>query len=233
MAPFIAEDLVAKGIPRESVFGLPNAVRISEESADVGNNRVVLYVGNFSQGAHWKAFDILFQAWALVHRVSPTARLVVLGGGDRSVWEDYVRQSGCAESVEFVGQVSNPEHYYRNAAMLLLPSRVEGMSNALLEAQSWGLPCIVSYVPGNMAIVEDGVNGLVVPVSDANALAAAVGRLLSSAEDRARMGAAARERIVMSHSDPAVLDNLVKVYRTVIDARRVVANHDTPDAGRS
>lgn len=220
MAPFIAEELAAKGIPGDRLALLPNAVRIPGEPAAPGRNRFVLYVGNFSQGAHWKAFDVLFQAWVLVHQQDPGARLVVLGGGDRTVWEDFVQQSGCAESVGFIGRVDDPGLYYRDAAMLVLPSRVEGMSNALLEAQSWGLPCVVSDVPGNRAVVTDGVNGIVVPVGEAGALAAGIGRLLASAEERTRMGEAARRRAIETYSVPVVLDRLIGLYEGVAGSLR-------------
>ena len=78
----------------------------------------------------------------------------------------------------------------------MLPSRVEGTPNALLEAMSCGLPVVVSDgAPGPLELVEDGVTGLVVPVNDAAALAAAMRRLASDGELCCRLGAAARARV--------------------------------------
>lgn len=87
----------------------------------------------------------------------------------------------------------------------MLPSRLEGTPNALLEAMSCGLPVIVSNgAPGLLELVEDGVTGLVVPVNDAAALAAALRRLASDGELRSRLGEAARAR-VSEHALPRAM----------------------------
>ena len=212
MAPYLADDLRAKGIPSGRIHLLPNGVHIPGTSAQPGEKGPVLYVGTFSQGAHWKAFDVLFEAWGLVHRDNPQARLVVLGGGDSSPWQRFVGQKGCASSVEFKGRVGDPNQFFQNASMLVLPSRVEGMSNALLEAQSWGLPCIVSDIPGNRAIVNDGVNGLVVPVGDVQKLAEALLRLLSNATLRLQLGQAARVKMQTEYDIDHVMNRLEQIF---------------------
>jgi glycosyltransferase involved in cell wall biosynthesis len=92
--------------------------------------------------------------------------------------------------------VTDPHAFYHAANFFVLPSRVEGTPNALLEAMSCGLPVIVSDgAPGPLELVEDGVTGLVVPVNDAAALAAALRRLASDGELRSRLGEAARARV--------------------------------------
>jgi glycosyltransferase involved in cell wall biosynthesis len=86
------------------------------------------------------------------------------------------------------------------------------MSNALLEAQSWGLAVVASDIPANRALVDDGINGLVVPVGDVDALAAAVIRLLDDAALRARLGRAARERVAREFAMDSVVDRLCALY---------------------
>jgi glycosyltransferase involved in cell wall biosynthesis len=213
MAQYLADDLRTKGIPTERIHLLPNGVQIPDTAATPEKNGHVLYVGNFSQGARWKAFDILFEAWSLVHKHNPKAHLVVLGGGDSSLWKKFVDKKGCASSVEFKGRVANPSQYFQRASMLVLPSRVEGMSNALLEAQSWGLPCIVSEIPGNREVVRDDINGLVVPVNDSEAFSAAILRLLNNTEDRRRLGLAARAIAKQKFDINQVLDDLIHLYK--------------------
>ena len=215
MAPYLAEDLRAKGVAPERIHLLPNGVNVPQETSQPAESRMVLYVGNFSQGAHWKAFDVLFDAWALVHQQDPEARLVLLGGGDRAAWEHYVEKLGCAGAVEFAGRVADPGAYYRRAAMFVLPSRVEGMSNALLEAQAWGLPCVVSDIPGNRCVVDDGQNGRVVPVDDATALAAAILQLLDDPALRSELGHQARGRAEREYDIHRVVDRLVKLYQHI------------------
>jgi len=215
MAPYLAEDLRAKGISNKQIHILPNGVKIPALKESRNESPIVLYVGNFSQGSHWKAFDVLFDAWKIIHEHQTGLRLVVLGGGDRSTWEKYVDRLGCASTVDFMGRVSNPEDYYNKAALFVLPSRVEGMSNALLEAQSWGLPCVVSDIPGNTAIVEDGVNGLVVAVNDHRALASAILKLNENPILRTQTGIAARERAKERYDIEKVMIQLLNIYHTI------------------
>lgn len=215
MAPYLADDLTAKGIPNSQIHVLPNGVQIPYLKDSRRELPIVLYVGNFSQGAHWKAFDVLFDAWKIVHEQQTGLRLVVLGGGDRSTWEKYIDGLGCASTVDFMGRVNTPEDYYNDAAIFVLPSRVEGMSNALLEAQSWGIPCVVSDIPGNTAVVEDGVNGIVVTVNDPQALASAIIRLHANPALRKQIGIAARERMKGKYDIEMVMRKLLDIYNQI------------------
>jgi glycosyltransferase involved in cell wall biosynthesis len=204
------------GIPADRLHLIPNGVMLPGEMPTRSDTAPVLYVGNFSQGAHWKAFDVLFDGWALVHRALPEARLIAVGGGDRTIWEQSLRHRGAGGSVRFAGRVENPDSFYREASILLLPSRVEGLSNALLEAQSWGVPAVVSDIPGNRAVVEHGVNGLVVPAGDPAALAEAVVRLLRDPDLRAAMGAAAREHVRQHFSLEVAAERIIALYQELV-----------------
>ena len=216
MAPYLADDLRNKGVLAVRIHRIPNGVSIPADSGRPAESRVVLYVGNFSQGTHWKAFDVLLDAWAKVQDRCRDARLVLVGGGDRKSWEQYAQRLGCSRSVEFAGRVGDPGSYYRQAAMLVLPSRVEGMSNALLEAQSWGLPAVVSDIPGNRAVVVHGETGLVVPVGDADALAEGILRLCGDPELRKRMGASARVRAETEFAVDRIVDRLIVLYGNLV-----------------
>ncbi|MCI5142080.1 MAG: glycosyltransferase family 1 protein [Candidatus Electrothrix sp. ATG1] len=213
MAPYLAADLYAKGISKKKVHLLSNGVKIPHRSHIRREASMVLYVGNFSQGVQWKAFDVLFDAWKIIHDQNLELRLVVLGGGNRTTWEEYVDNLGCADSIEFMGRVSKPEDYYAKASIFVLPSRVEGMSNALLEAQSWGIPCVVSDIPGNVAIVDDGVNGLVVPVNDHTKLALDIVNLYHNKVLRKQLGSMAYTQAKERYDLSAVTDNLAHLYK--------------------
>jgi glycosyltransferase involved in cell wall biosynthesis len=86
------------------------------------------------------------------------------------------------------------------------------LSNALLEAQSRGIPAVVSDIPGNRMVIEEGENGLIVPVADAKALARAILRLRADPALRARMGVRARERVRQRFSLETVTARLEEVY---------------------
>ena len=88
------------------------------------------------------------------------------------------------------------DSFLAEAAVFVLPSRFEGMPNALLEAVAAGLAVIVTDAsPGPLEVVEPGVSGLVVPSDDPVALAVAMTSLASDPDRCKRMGDAARARI--------------------------------------
>jgi glycosyltransferase involved in cell wall biosynthesis len=213
-----AADLVVKGVAEDRVTVIPNGVEIPAETSGQGGPGAVLYVGNFSQPNQNKAFDVLIDAWAMVSRRCPQARLRLAGGGDHLPWRRRAEELGCGGTVEFTGYAQSIEEHYRWASLLLLPSRREGMSNALLEAQSWGIPAVVSDIPGNRAVVEDGVNGLLAPVGDAAALAERAAGLLEQPDRRRGMGARARALMGSRYSIDTVAGQVEALYRRLIAA---------------
>jgi glycosyltransferase involved in cell wall biosynthesis len=188
-----ARQLEAVGVYANKIHIMPNGVHIPSEHARPETSREVLFVGNLYQGAELKAFDVLFGAWCQVAVASPGARLLVVGAGDPSTWQEFLRAHGAEKSVTFCGPSRELDSWYARAAMLVLPSRHEGMPNAVLEAQAWGLPVVVSDIPGCRAAVLPGETGFVVPVGNEDMLAAAMVRLLEHPAQRARMGRAARD----------------------------------------
>ncbi len=144
-----------------------------------------------------KAHDVLLDAFALLGGELQEWRLAIVGDGRRrELLKAQAKELGLAGRVDWHGVVPDPHAFYRAANIFVLPSRVEGTPNALLEAMSCGLPVIVSDgAPGPLELVEDGVTGLVVPVNDAQALAAALRRLACDGELRSRLGEAARTRV--------------------------------------
>jgi glycosyltransferase involved in cell wall biosynthesis len=97
-----------------------------------------------------------------------------------------------------------------------VPSRHEGVPNVLLEAQAWGLPAVVSDIPGNSLVVQDGVTGLIVPVDDVEALTAALVEMLLQPSQRRKMGKAAREKMRSCFSMSGVAKAYHDCYRSIL-----------------
>jgi glycosyltransferase involved in cell wall biosynthesis len=154
----------------------------------------VLIVANLNR---LKAHDVLLEAFA---RLSPDLshwRLAVVGDGElEETLRDQAKTLGIGSRVDWCGLVSDPFVFYRAATIFVLPSRSEGMPNALMEAMSCGLPVIVSDAsPGPLGLVRDGDTGLVVPVDDPAALARAIESLANDPALRKRLGHSARQRV--------------------------------------
>lgn len=217
LTPHIQKELEKAGIPADRIWGVSNGVEVPEIPAHPDAHDLAVYAGNFTQGAVYKAFDVLLKAWGQAHQEEPGMKLRLFGGGDPTRWMQVAEQEGCGTSIEFSGMTGDLPGKFQEAGFLVLPSRMEGQSNVLLEAQAAGLPAVVSAIGGNVAVVKDGENGLVVPVGDADALAAAMVKLYRSPDLRARMGRAARERAGKDFAIGTVAAQLEKTYRQVLE----------------
>lgn len=107
---------------------------------------------------------------------------------------------------------------YERAALVVCPSRREGYGVVAREAMAWGRPVVASAVGGLADAVEDGVDGLLVPPGDVQALRGAIERLLADGELRARLGAAAREKARAQWSWEAATQALLDAYEAPLRA---------------
>ncbi len=110
-----------------------------------------------------KGFDLLIMAHAVARNAAPDLKLVLLGRGpDRSQLQALAKALGTVDHVIFAGAQADLGSYYKNALAFILPSRFEGMPNALLEAMACGTPVIVTpQFRAGPEIVEDGKSGII------------------------------------------------------------------------
>jgi glycosyltransferase involved in cell wall biosynthesis len=202
-------------VPAQKLRLIPNPlapayVDPGAPAAAVGTSRVMLSVGRLHRQ---KGHDLLLRSFAALPPELEDWRLVIAGeGGERDALEALARSLGVADRVRFPGFVADPRALYREAALFVLASRYEGMSNALLEAMSQGLPAVVTDTcPGSLELVADGESGLVVPGADTAALSGALGRLARAPELRQRLGRGAWAR-----SRAYALDGVISQWEQVL-----------------
>ena len=117
-----------------------------------------------------KNFEVLLRAFAGARRVRPM-RLILLGSGpEEARLKRLARRLGVTRHVDLPGHVPNPFPYLSKASLFVLPSRWEGMSNALLEALASGCPAIATHCPGSTELLDHGTWGHLVAVDDVAAL---------------------------------------------------------------
>lgn len=174
--------------------------------------QTVLYVGRI---ARFKGVEHLVRAWSLVAERLPDSRLLIVGGGEyEAAAKAQVLAAGLGVSVQFAGYVRDPKPWYLRADLFVLPSEKEGMSNSLLEAMSAGLPVVATRITGNEAVITDGVDGVLVPPKDSEALAVAIVALLQDRTRAGTIGQRARETIASRFS----LEGMVRRYQAVLGA---------------
>jgi len=193
----------------DRVIYSPNGVDIAtfapRPARVVGPRKVVLYVGRLSPE---KNLDRLVEA---VGRFTPSVRLVVIGAGDLQAELEH-RAAAAGADVEFRGVIPHGELplHFNSADAFVLPSLTEGHPKALVEAMACGLPCAVSARGGNLALVQDGVTGLLFDPEDTGAMVRALERLLTDPDLAGRLGAAARALVVDRYDAHALLEAEVR-----------------------
>lgn len=191
-------DWVARIASRERVRVVPNPVAPAAaadapgaDSRHLVGPHTIVGMGRLSPE---KGFDLLIDAFARIRASYPEWSLLILGEGEeRALLEARIQALGLRDAVAMPGRVQHPDAVLRRAGLFVLPSRYEGFPNALLEAMACGLPVVAADCPsGPRQIVRDGVDGVLVRPDDADALAAAVQRLLGAPDERARLAERAR-----------------------------------------
>ena len=142
-----------------------------------------------------KGFDLLIAAFAELVADHPDWRLRILGKGDRrAALQAMIDARGLAGSVELAGAADDIGSEFAKASIFALSSRREGFPLVLVEAMSKGLAVVSFACPtGPADVIEDHVNGILVPPLDTTALAAALRELVEDEQLRRSLGAAAAE----------------------------------------
>ncbi len=223
----IADELQAAGVPPERLVHIPNGVNIArfhprppEERAalrrHLGISEESLMTVFSGRLAAEKRVNFLVEVWPRVRRAHPRANLHILGEGD----QQERLESITGEGVFFHGYVQNVEEYLAAADLFVLPSIAEGISGAMLEAMSSGLPVLLTRVGAAPEVVAHGETGWLIPPDDRDALEAALLHLLNDGALRARLGEAARRRVETAYALDVVVEELADVYREILAGGR-------------
>ena len=168
-----------------------------------------------------KRLDQLVQAFAIVARAVPAARLELIGDGPgRASLEAQVRDAGLQGRVCLHGFEPEPERLDPAFDIVALSSEREGLPNTLLEAGAAGVALVSTAAGGAGEIVIDGETGLLVPVGDVAALASALARVAGDPELRGRLGAAAREHVERTFGMDRFVAEFATLYESRVAARR-------------
>lgn len=177
---------------------------------NVGNAKLVVLVGNMHSDV--KGHPRLIECAPRVVREFPNVRFVLVGdGSQRTQFEQQVSSLGLAENFLFLGSRADIPDILGACDIAVLPSRAEGLSNALLEYLAAGLPTIASRVGGNPELVEDGVSGFLVS-PDSEALGTALLKMLRDPELMRRFGERGREFVVQNFSFERLVREVDALY---------------------
>lgn len=180
----------------------------------------VLFVGRLESR---KGIDVLLEAVGRVCGPLPEARFLIAGDASMptttgQLWPERFASDPATsiwrERVSFLGTVSDDEldGLYRRCDIVVVPSRFESFGLPLTEGMMRARPVIASAVGGMEEIVKEGVNGLLVPAEDAEALARALRHLIVSATDRRAFGKNSRKLYLESYEQGCMIKGVQQFY---------------------
>ena len=186
---------------------------------DVGNEMLVVLVGNMHSDV--KGHPWLIAAAPTVVREFPEVRFVFAGDGElRPTFAAQVAQLGLEDRFKFLGRRSDIPEVLASCDLAVLPSRAEGLPNAVLEYMAAGLPTIASRVGGMAELIQDGVTGLLVPAEDANALAGALLQFLRDPEQARQIAKNGQRFAVENFSFERLIREIDELYAELLERRR-------------
>jgi UDP-glucose:(heptosyl)LPS alpha-1,3-glucosyltransferase len=216
--------IVPPGVDAERFAGPDRAACRAEIRSRHGigeSDFLVLFVGmNFEV----KGLDALISAVAKARRALPSAgvRLLVLGKGNVGKYEALARSHGIADAVVFTGPIARGiERYYRAADVFAMLSKFDTFGMAVLEAMAAGLPVIVSARVGAKDVVENGVNGFVLPDPWGDDVAGAIAAMADPGV-RSRFGEEA-QRTAARFTWERMAEEVARLYDMVIESRAAMS----------
>lgn len=203
------------GYIRAKAVVLPNSInpeflKASEEleiqgdgsSANSAREKKIITVGRIDDNKNQR---LLVDAYARIAMQYPEWSLDLIGDGSgKQALEEYVNILPCKDRIHFAGAVDDVVKRMSEASIFVLPSKIEGMPNALIEAMVMGMACISTDCPcggPRDLIAADESNGILVPVDNVDAMAMALKRLITNDTLRESMGDNARKIMNTLHPD--------------------------------
>ena len=169
-------------------------------------------VGTITELHKIKGLDVLLTAWSKFIK-KHQAKLVIVGEGEeRQNLQNMAKNLGISDLVIFKGFVDNARTLLSGFDIFCMPSRSEGLPYALLESGSAGLPVIASAVGGVPEVIESGINGVLVPVEDAEALFSTLILLAEDPDLRKRLGANLKASIQENFSFDKMVEKTLELY---------------------
>jgi N-acetyl-alpha-D-glucosaminyl L-malate synthase BshA len=175
----------------------------------IGDEVMILHSSNLRP---MKRIDLLLET---VARIQPreSFKLVILAGSSFAPFVDEVRRLGLQDRIIVRENILEIEDYLQAADLGLITSESESFCLSILEAMFFGCPSVATHVGGIPEVVEDGVNGLLVPFGDADQLARAVEKLIKNDTLRKALGRAAKSQAQETFSAEVIIPRYEALYR--------------------
>lgn len=191
-----AKSFFSKRLQKESVV-IPNPVVKRNNEVEYNHecdNHEIVFIGRLENKQ--KRLDLLFEALGIVIKSYSDAKLIIYGDGeDEQNLKEMASEYECCNSIIFMGKTSDPEKAMSQSEVFVISSDYEGIPNSLIEAMSIGMPVVATDCDpgGARLLIQNEVNGFIVPKGDSKAIAEKVISLFSDKELRISFSNRAKE----------------------------------------
>ncbi len=228
VSPEVRDDLVELGVAPAEKFSVIRLGIDLEQRSGASDRRAELrtlfgvpddafVVGWIGRMTGIKRVPDVLETFRSLRARGINARLCLVGDGpDRAEAEQLAHDLGIARDTLFIGYQRDVSAYYAFMDALLLPSGNEGTPVVAIEALAAERPVVATRVGGVEDVVSDGVDGILCPVGDTEALADALERLARDPALRAEMGRVGRERVVPRYRVSRLIDDVDALYRELL-----------------
>lgn len=203
--------------PMEKNSVLAEALGLVDEKKKEERKFVMGFVGELREK---KGLVTLLSGYAQITKTMPVSLLIVgevREGEDKKYFEEF-KSNNLQLSITVTGHVPHKDlpAYYSLMDVFVHPSLRDGMPNAVLEAMACGVPVIATPVGGVLDVLEDGVNGKIIPINNADALVKAIEELMQNSEQVSRMAQLARSKIETEFTLKRELNTNLRIYQTLL-----------------
>lgn len=222
-AKAVANHFILQGLDSSKARLIPNMLDLEEfdrMAAQDVSLPVGRIIGMVCRLEPEKSVQTLIEAVPRIRKNFDDLQFVIVGeGSERQRLQKLSSDMNVAHAVHFMGERTDVPSLIRHFEVgVLTSSRNEGMSNSVLEYMAAGVPVVATDCGGSAELLGRGEAGLVVPVGDAAALAAALSRLLNHPDEARAMGICGRQRIVSGHAVETVCMQFLNLYSGVLES---------------
>lgn len=226
---FVERYLIEAGVPAARVCTVPTGIDFNHYQAAAGGGNLKaelglasdsLLIGTVAILRAKKGHAEILSAAARVLAAFPQAHFVFAGDGPQTAnLQARITAEGLDRQVHLLGLRSDVSNVLQSLDLFVLPTHQEALGTAFIEAAALAVPAIGSRIDGVPEVIQDGVTGLLVPVRDSDALAAAIIALLADPDRRRQMGRRASEYARSHFSREKMAAGMEGVYQALVEKR--------------
>lgn len=226
----VRRELIRRGAKSDAVTTVLNGIdhtafhrdraRVPDVRRRMGFAERHVVIGAVGRAEPQKRFDLLLQAFASVQTRHPQVKLVIAGDGSRlDALRDQARALRLDDSCQLLGNRTDIADLHHAFDVFAQSSDYEGTPNAVLEAMAFETPIVATSAGGTAEIVRDGIDGLIVPTDNVQALSAAIETVLRDPDAARARAASARRRVETDLSFETRMSTVEAIYVELFQRR--------------